>query len=228
MPPTSLFRGRERSRKPRLTRCRSHVATSSVPPPSSAASPRSAASASALPRQAVTGTAPPRRPAQHHPDHLLGQGAGAPAAGGRSSSCPARSTVVRAELGAKAEERPRQAAQAAARVRPAQRRAHHRRRSRRSGSRTARSFSSSAYRPQEILCGHVADAMVREINEIGSGPGDRRAAGVRHPDRRQLRHAQYNEIRWNIDSSTAARSDRLRRPHQVRGRHGPGPDVLRP
>jgi metallophosphoesterase (TIGR03767 family) len=29
---------------------------------------------------------------------------------------------------------------------------------------------SSAWRPQEALCGHIADAMVRRVNQIGAGP----------------------------------------------------------
>ncbi|HEY0903631.1 MAG TPA: TIGR03767 family metallophosphoesterase [Marmoricola sp.] len=59
--------------------------------------------------------------------------------------------------------------------------------------------SSSAYRPQEILSGHVADAMVREINAIGAGPvtGRKLALAIQTGDNSDT--TQYNEIRWNID-----------------------------
>jgi hypothetical protein len=59
--------------------------------------------------------------------------------------------------------------------------------------------SSSAYRPQELLTGHVADAMVRHINEIGSGPvlGKPLALAIQTGDNSDT--GQYNEIRWNID-----------------------------
>jgi len=59
--------------------------------------------------------------------------------------------------------------------------------------------SSSAYRPQEMLSGHVADAMVREINAIGSGPitGRKLAFAIQTGDNSDS--TQYNEIRWNID-----------------------------
>lgn len=59
--------------------------------------------------------------------------------------------------------------------------------------------SSSAWRPQEILSGHVSDAMVREINAIGTGPvtGKPLAFAIQTGDNSDT--AQYNEIRWNID-----------------------------
>lgn len=59
--------------------------------------------------------------------------------------------------------------------------------------------SSSAWRPQEIFCGQVADAMVREINAIGSGPvtGAPLAFAIQTGDNSDT--TQYNEIRWNID-----------------------------
>lgn len=59
--------------------------------------------------------------------------------------------------------------------------------------------SSSAWRPQELMCGHVADAMVREINAIGAGPvtGKPLALAIQTGDNSDT--AQYNEIRWNID-----------------------------
>ncbi|MBZ5737016.1 TIGR03767 family metallophosphoesterase [Nocardioides mangrovi] len=59
--------------------------------------------------------------------------------------------------------------------------------------------SSSAYRPQEMLSAHVADAMVREINAIGTGPvtGKPLAFALQTGDNSDT--TQYNEIRWNID-----------------------------
>ena len=59
--------------------------------------------------------------------------------------------------------------------------------------------SSSAYRPQEVLSGHVADAMVREINAIAAGPvtGRKLAFAIQTGDNSDS--TQYNEIRWNID-----------------------------
>jgi hypothetical protein len=59
--------------------------------------------------------------------------------------------------------------------------------------------SSSAYRPQEMLTGHVADAMVRHINEIGGGPvlGKPLALAIQTGDNSDT--GQYNELRWNID-----------------------------
>lgn len=60
-------------------------------------------------------------------------------------------------------------------------------------------ISSSAWRPQELMSGHVADAMVREINEIGAGPvtGLPLAFALQTGDNADS--TQYNEIRWNID-----------------------------
>ena len=59
--------------------------------------------------------------------------------------------------------------------------------------------SSSAYRPQEILSGHVADAMVREINAIGSGPVTGRPLAFAIQTGDNSDSTQYNELRWNID-----------------------------
>lgn len=60
------------------------------------------------------------------------------------------------------------------------------------------SYSSSAYRPQELLTAQVADAMVREINAIGRGPvtGRKLALTIQTGDNSDT--AQYNELRWNI------------------------------
>jgi 3',5'-cyclic AMP phosphodiesterase CpdA len=61
------------------------------------------------------------------------------------------------------------------------------------------SVSSSAYRPQELLSAHVADAMVRRLNNIGTGPvsGAPLALAIQTGDNSD--NSQYNEIRWNID-----------------------------
>jgi metallophosphoesterase (TIGR03767 family) len=57
----------------------------------------------------------------------------------------------------------------------------------------------SAWRPQEILGVHVADAMVRKINQIGRGPvlGQKLALALQTGDNSDTN--QRNEIRWNID-----------------------------
>lgn len=59
--------------------------------------------------------------------------------------------------------------------------------------------STSACRPQETMSAHVAEAMVRELNEIGSGPvtGVPLAFVIQTGDNSD--NSQYNEIRWNID-----------------------------
>jgi metallophosphoesterase (TIGR03767 family) len=57
----------------------------------------------------------------------------------------------------------------------------------------------SAYRPHEMLSGHIADAMVRELNAIGRGPvtGKPLALAIQTGDNSD--NSQLNEIRWNID-----------------------------
>jgi metallophosphoesterase (TIGR03767 family) len=57
----------------------------------------------------------------------------------------------------------------------------------------------SAYRPQEMLTAQIAEAMVREINQIGAGPvtGKPLAFAIQTGDNSD--NSQYNEIRWNID-----------------------------
>jgi metallophosphoesterase (TIGR03767 family) len=59
--------------------------------------------------------------------------------------------------------------------------------------------SSSASRPQETMSAHVAEAMVRELNEIGTGPvtGLPLAFALQTGDNSD--NSQYNELRWNID-----------------------------
>ena len=60
-------------------------------------------------------------------------------------------------------------------------------------------FSSSAYRPHEVLSGHTAEAMVRQINTISAAPvlGEPLAFALQTGDNSD--NGQYNEIRWNID-----------------------------
>lgn len=60
-------------------------------------------------------------------------------------------------------------------------------------------FSTSAYRPQEMLSAHVAESMVRRINRVGAGPvsGAPLALAIQTGDNSD--NSQYNEIRWNID-----------------------------
>lgn len=57
----------------------------------------------------------------------------------------------------------------------------------------------SAWRPQETLGAHVANAMVRRINEIGVGPvlGKPLALTLQTGDNTD--NNQLNELRWNID-----------------------------
>ncbi len=64
---------------------------------------------------------------------------------------------------------------------------------------TVTGIFSSAYRPQEMLSGHIADAMVRRLNGIGTGPvtGEPLALAIQTGDNSD--NSQYNEVRWNID-----------------------------
>jgi metallophosphoesterase (TIGR03767 family) len=56
----------------------------------------------------------------------------------------------------------------------------------------------SAYRPQEVLTAQIVEAMIREVNRIGSGPvtGKPLAFAIQTGDNSD--NSQYNEIRWNI------------------------------
>ncbi|MCW2782650.1 MAG: family metallophosphoesterase [Marmoricola sp.] len=58
---------------------------------------------------------------------------------------------------------------------------------------------SSAYRAHEMLSLHVADAMIRTINDIRCGPvtGKPIAFVIQTGDNSD--NCQYNEVRWNID-----------------------------
>jgi metallophosphoesterase (TIGR03767 family) len=58
---------------------------------------------------------------------------------------------------------------------------------------------ASSYRPHEMLTGHVADAMVRQLNAIKAGPvtGKPLALAIQTGDNSD--NSQLNEVRWNID-----------------------------
>ena len=57
----------------------------------------------------------------------------------------------------------------------------------------------SAYRPQEMLSAHIAEAMVRAINEIAVGPVTGRPLAFTLQTGDNSDNSQRNEIRWNID-----------------------------
>jgi len=57
---------------------------------------------------------------------------------------------------------------------------------------------TSSYRPQEMLTGQVADAMVRAINRIGSGPVTGRPFALAIQTGDNSDNSQLNEVRWNI------------------------------
>lgn len=63
----------------------------------------------------------------------------------------------------------------------------------------AEAFSSSAYRPQEFLTLHVAEAMVQGINAVQTGPATGRPIAFTLQTGDNADNAQYNEVRWNID-----------------------------
>ena len=58
---------------------------------------------------------------------------------------------------------------------------------------------TAAYRPHEMLTGHVADAMVRRLNAVAAGPvtGKPLALAIQTGDNSD--NSQLNEVRWNID-----------------------------
>jgi metallophosphoesterase (TIGR03767 family) len=58
---------------------------------------------------------------------------------------------------------------------------------------------SSAYRPQETLCGHVADAMVRRLRQIAAGPVTGRPFDCAVSTGDATDNAQINEVEWMID-----------------------------
>ncbi len=64
---------------------------------------------------------------------------------------------------------------------------------------------SSAYRPQEVLSGQVADAMVRRINKIGVGPVTGKPLSLAIQTGDNSDNSQLNEVRWNIQLLNGAR-----------------------
>ena len=86
----------------------------------------------------------------------------------------------------------------------------------------------SAYRPQEVLTAQIAEAMVREINQIGAGPvtGKPLAFAIQTGDNSDNSPVQRDPLEHR---RPRRRGDprRLRRPDPVRGRHGRRPDLLR-
>lgn len=59
--------------------------------------------------------------------------------------------------------------------------------------------SSSAYRPQEVLTAHIAEAMVRQLNQVVAGPATGQPIALALQTGDNSDNGQYNEIRWNID-----------------------------
>lgn len=64
---------------------------------------------------------------------------------------------------------------------------------------TVTGIFGSAYRPQEMLSGQIADAMVRRINAIRTGPVTGRPLSLAIQTGDNSDNSQYNEVRWNID-----------------------------
>lgn len=61
------------------------------------------------------------------------------------------------------------------------------------------SFFSSAWRPQETLTGHIADAMIRALREVGAGPVTGRPYDCAVSTGDATDNAAFNEIEWMID-----------------------------
>jgi metallophosphoesterase (TIGR03767 family) len=58
---------------------------------------------------------------------------------------------------------------------------------------------TAAYRPQETMTAHVADAVVQRINAIGVGPVTGRKLTFAVSTGDNVDNTQYNEVRWFID-----------------------------
>ena len=58
---------------------------------------------------------------------------------------------------------------------------------------------SSSYRPHEMLSAQTADAMVRAVNEVSTGPVTNLPLGFMIETGDNSDNCQKNEIRWNID-----------------------------
>ncbi|WP_221177258.1 TIGR03767 family metallophosphoesterase [Nocardioides marmoriginsengisoli] len=58
---------------------------------------------------------------------------------------------------------------------------------------------SSSYRPHEMLTAQTADAMVRAVNEVATGPVTNLPLGFMIETGDNSDNCQKNEIRWNID-----------------------------
>ncbi|MGN6782083.1 MAG: TIGR03767 family metallophosphoesterase [Marmoricola sp.] len=63
----------------------------------------------------------------------------------------------------------------------------------------------SAYRPHEMLSAHVADAMVRALNRVRTGPATAAPLAFAIQTGDNSDNCQYNEVRWNIDILDGAR-----------------------
>src|SRR5665811_1441014 len=58
---------------------------------------------------------------------------------------------------------------------------------------------TAAYRPHEMLTAQIADAMVRALNDVGTGPVTGAPIGVTLQTGDNSDNSQYNEVRWNVD-----------------------------
>ncbi len=68
---------------------------------------------------------------------------------------------------------------------------------------------SSAYRAHEMLSGQIADAMVREINDVGAGPVTGRTLDLAIQTGDNSDNSQLNEVRWNIQLLNGVTSIRV-------------------
>jgi metallophosphoesterase (TIGR03767 family) len=58
---------------------------------------------------------------------------------------------------------------------------------------------AAAYRPHEMLTGHIADAMVRRLNKVAVGPVTGKPLALAMQTGDNSDNSQLNEVRWNID-----------------------------